>query len=174
MILSDGRRIIPQSVIDRHYQSLSAEESNMIIPLHPDFRIFVLANRPGFPFLGNDFYSVLGKLESATGGFPLPSCIDISKRILGDLFSVHAIDNPSFASEMELLKKYGPDIDHSYLERIAKAFGDLRKMADEGVINYPYSTREAVNIIKHMRVRNYQIVMQPPIIRSIDMMVLCI
>jgi len=53
---------------------------------------------------------------------------------------------------MELLKQYGPDIDPAYLERIAKAFGDLRTLADEGTINYPYSTREAVNIIKHMRV----------------------
>lgn len=64
---------------------------------------------------------------------------------------MHAIDNPSFESEMELLKQYGPEIDTSYLERIAKAFGDLRKMADDGTINYPYSTREAVNIIKHLR-----------------------
>lgn len=53
---------------------------------------------------------------------------------------------------MELLKNYGPDIDPAYLERIAKAFGDLRKMADDGTINYPYSTREAVNIVKHLRV----------------------
>jgi MoxR-like ATPase len=61
MVLSDGRRIVPQSIIDRHYQNLGAEEMNQIIPLHSDFRMFVLANRPGFPFLGNDFYSVLGK-----------------------------------------------------------------------------------------------------------------
>ena len=28
--------------------------------MHPDFRLIVLANRPGFPFLGNDFYRALG------------------------------------------------------------------------------------------------------------------
>jgi hypothetical protein len=73
----------------------------------------------------------------------------------GDLFSVHAIDNPSFESEVELLKKYGPEIPPEYLERIAKAFGDLRSQADEGTISYPYSTREAVNIVKHLqRYRN--------------------
>ena len=26
-------------------------------------------------------------------------------------------------------------------------------MADEGSINYPYSTREVVNIVKHLQVR---------------------
>ena len=29
--------------------------------IHPDFRMIVLANRPGFPFLGNDFFGTLGK-----------------------------------------------------------------------------------------------------------------
>ena len=32
------------------------------IPIHSDFRMIVLANRPGFPFLGNDFYAAVGKL----------------------------------------------------------------------------------------------------------------
>ena len=32
------------------------------IRAHPDFRMIVLANRPGFPFLGNDFFGSLGKL----------------------------------------------------------------------------------------------------------------
>ena len=31
-----------------------------VIPMHPDFRMLVLANRPGFPFLGNDFFGSLG------------------------------------------------------------------------------------------------------------------
>lgn len=71
------------------------------------------------------------------------------------MFSVHAIDNPSFESEMELLKQYGPDVDPVALEKIAHAFGDLRLMADEGTINYPYSTREAVNIVKHLQVNRF-------------------
>lgn len=28
--------------------------------MHPAFRMIVLANRPGFPFLGNDFFGALG------------------------------------------------------------------------------------------------------------------
>ena len=32
-----------------------------MVLIHPDFRMIVLANRPGFPFLGNDFFGTLGK-----------------------------------------------------------------------------------------------------------------
>merc|ERR1712013_117303 len=53
MILSDGRRIVPSN---------SPEEGDNITKMHPDFRMFVLANRPGFPFLGNDFFGTLGDL----------------------------------------------------------------------------------------------------------------
>lgn len=53
MRLSDGRQII-----------CNANNSNddSVINLHPDFRMIVLANRPGFPFLGNNLFSTLGKL----------------------------------------------------------------------------------------------------------------
>ena len=35
-------------------------EKEDIITIHPDFKIFVLANRPGIPFLGNNFYRECG------------------------------------------------------------------------------------------------------------------
>jgi hypothetical protein len=47
MSLSDGRKIvasIPTGVDTNNSQ---------FIPIHPDFRLIVLANRPGFPFHGN-------------------------------------------------------------------------------------------------------------------------
>ena len=56
MILSDGRRIIKKGRIT------NAAAKGSIIETHPDFRIMVLANRPGFPFLGNDFFGALGDL----------------------------------------------------------------------------------------------------------------
>jgi hypothetical protein len=37
--------------------------------------------------------------------------------------------------------------------RLVKTFAELRSMADEGQIQYPYSTREVVNIVKHLQVR---------------------
>ena len=59
------------------------------IPLHPDFRIIALANRPGFPFLGNDFFGACG-----------------------DSFSSFAIDNPTLESEKQMLIKYAPGNDN--------------------------------------------------------------
>ena len=36
-------------------------DSPSVIRCHPNFRMIVLANRPGFPFLGNDFFGAMGK-----------------------------------------------------------------------------------------------------------------
>ena len=120
MILSDGRRIVATN---------SSETGDNIIHLHPDFRMIVLANRPGFPFLGNDFFATLG-----------------------DLFACHVVDNPSMESELAMLKQYGPNVPEDIMRRVVKAFAELRTMADEGQIQYPYSTREVVNIIRHLEV----------------------
>uniref|UniRef100_A0A8C5L748 von Willebrand factor A domain-containing protein 8 n=1 Tax=Jaculus jaculus TaxID=51337 RepID=A0A8C5L748_JACJA len=120
MILADGRRIIANSA------NVSGREN--VIVIHPDFRMIVLANRPGFPFLGNDFFGTLG-----------------------DIFSCHAIDNPKPHSELEMLKQYGPNVPEPILQKLVAAFGELRNLADQGVINYPYSTREVVNIVKHLQ-----------------------
>ncbi|KAM4558944.1 von Willebrand factor A domain-containing protein 8 [Odontesthes bonariensis] len=120
MILADGRRIIS----DPHEAN---GRPNTII-MHPDFRMLVLANRPGFPFLGNDFFGALG-----------------------DIFSCHAVDNPKPQAELAMLKQYGPDVPDATLQKLVAAFGDLRSMADQGTITYPYSTREVVNIVKHLQ-----------------------
>lgn len=119
MILSDGRRIVRKT----------SSKCPNYIEMHPDFRMIVLANRPGFPFLGNDFFSALG-----------------------DSFSTHSVDNPSFDNEIHLLKQYGPDVDDKTINKLVKAFGELRTMADQGLVAYPYSTREVVNIVKHLQV----------------------
>jgi hypothetical protein len=49
MFLSDGRRVYPKETGE-----ITTIPSNMIIRTHPNFRMIVLANRPGFPFLGNE------------------------------------------------------------------------------------------------------------------------
>ncbi|EFA13666.1 von Willebrand factor A domain-containing protein 8-like Protein [Tribolium castaneum] len=113
MVLSDGRRIGGTSP---HH-----------IPIHPDFRVVVLANRPGFPFLGNDFFGALG-----------------------DLFSSHSVENPEPEAEIALLRQYGPEVPLETIKKLVKVFGELRNMADQGLVSYPYSTREVVNIVKHL------------------------
>ncbi|KAB5577077.1 hypothetical protein PHYPO_G00205820 [Pangasianodon hypophthalmus] len=120
MILADGRRIVSDP--------MGADWRADVITMHPDFRMIVLANRPGFPFLGNDFFGALG-----------------------DIFSCHAVDNPKPKAELAMLKQYGPDVPDTVLRKLVAAFGELRAMADQGTITYPYSTREVVNIVKHLQ-----------------------
>ncbi|XP_034614310.1 von Willebrand factor A domain-containing protein 8 [Trachemys scripta elegans] len=120
MVLSDGRRLVANPA--------NVDGRENVIVIHPDFRMIVLANRPGFPFLGNDFFGTLG-----------------------DIFSCHAVDNPKPQSELAMLRQYGPDVPEPILQKLVAAFGELRSLADQGIINYPYSTREVVNIVKHLQ-----------------------
>jgi MoxR-like ATPase len=76
MLLADGRRIVSKAKLP-FFASTSRDN---IIEIHPSFRMIVLANRPGWPFHGNDFF-----------------------KELGDLFAVATIDNPDQESEFELL-----------------------------------------------------------------------
>lgn len=115
LLLADGRRIS------------RVNDGPGFIPIHPDFSLWVLANRPGFPFLGNDFF-----------------------REIGDCFSTRVIQNPDLESEIQLLRSYGPNVDTSLLRSIAGSFSELRQLADNGEISYPYSTREAVAVVKHL------------------------
>jgi len=73
--------------------------------------------------------------------------------LLGDIFSCHAVDNPKPQSELAMLRRYGPDVPEPILQKLVAAFGELRSLADQGIINYPYSTREVVNIVKHLQVQ---------------------
>lgn len=73
---------------------------------------------------------------------------------IGDVFSVHAVDNPSFESELELLRNFGPSLQTETLRSLVQAFSQLRSMADQGQLNYPYSTREVINVVKHLEVLN--------------------
>ncbi|XP_040173363.1 von Willebrand factor A domain-containing protein 8 [Anopheles arabiensis] len=120
MLLSDGRKICPPS-------ATGGGGGAGFLPTHPDFRMIVLANRPGFPFLGNDFFAALG-----------------------DLFACHAVDNPLPESERYLLQQYGPSVPVATIGRLVDAFAELREMADAGKLHYPYSTREVVAIVRHL------------------------
>ena len=72
----------------------------------PGFRAIVLANRPGYPFLGNDFF-----------------------RECGDVLSCHTVANPDLPSELQLLRQYGPDVPDAILTRVAAVFAELRARA---------------------------------------------
>jgi von Willebrand factor A domain-containing protein 8 len=120
MLLADGRRITANISSNMNLQKT--------IPMHPNFRMIILANRPGYPFLGNDFY-----------------------KGVGSVFSSFAVDNPDTASEMAMLRKYGPDVPEELLRKFVAAFNELRDLVEEGQILYPYSTRELVNVVRHLQ-----------------------
>ena len=51
-----------------------------------------------------------------------------------------------------MLRQYGPDVPESVLRKLVSAFAELRGMADNGLISYPYSTREVTNMVRHLQV----------------------
>ncbi|KAG6857487.1 hypothetical protein H0H87_002112 [Tephrocybe sp. NHM501043] len=116
MTLSDGRRVRP----------VHEREGDIVV--HPNFRLVLLANRPGYPFLGNHFLQVLG-----------------------ENFSPHSVTNPDQASERRLLQQLAPNLGEDIILRLVGAFHDLRHCYDTGVLNYPYSLRELINLIRHMQ-----------------------
>jgi MoxR-like ATPase len=129
ILLIDQRRFIgPKSPLFNLMQRnpLNAEFSQFSL-IHPHFRIISLANPPNFPFLGNNFYAELG-----------------------DCYSVHYIENPEQNSEIQLLRGYAPNLALSLLKQLTAVFMDLRQLVEEGLLSYPYSTRELVNIVKHL------------------------
>ena len=79
------------------------------VAIHPDFRLLVLANRPGFPFLGNAFYEEVG---TALASFVVP-----------------ALDE---ASELAVVRAAAPDVDPALLRSICGAFAELRALNDAG------------------------------------------
>jgi hypothetical protein len=151
LVLHDGRRLLSRQRAVQAYQrhlsttthksqgALSADvegssefqafcAEQQIVPMHRDFRMFVLANRPGHPFQGNAFF-----------------------RECGDLFSCHVIENLDLQSEVELLQAFAPTVSEATVRKLAQTFADLRQLNDSGVLSYPFSAREAVAIVKHLQ-----------------------
>jgi len=127
LALLDGRTIV-RSDDARLLAAAGAQASEAFVPMAAGFRMVVLANRPGFPFLGNDFY-----------------------RVCGDVFSCHTVDNPDLESEVALLRSTGPDVPEHRILQLSLLFAELRELVDAGKLAYPYSTRELVRLVAHMQ-----------------------
>ena len=52
---------------------------------------------------------------------------------------------------MDMLRKYGPDVSEELLRKLIATFNELRGLVEEDQILYPYSTRELVNIVRHLQ-----------------------
>ena len=71
-------------------------------------------------------------------------------REMGDVFAAHSVLNPDQSSEIALLQEYAPNLSKNLLRMLTGAFSDLRAAVEAGKLSYPYSTRELVNIVKHL------------------------
>ena len=127
LVLQDGRRLLDASMamaegiglgeIEGSNSSSDAGHArSLIVPIHPQFKLIVLANRPGHPFLGNNFF-----------------------RECGDLFTTLVVENLDVASETTLLGQFAPSVSPVTLERLALSFSDLRGHYETGQLIYPYS-----------------------------------
>jgi hypothetical protein len=110
-----------------HLYTSTPGGSDEVIPIHKDFTLWVLANRPGRKFHGNNLHASIG-----------------------DCFRSHVIPNPDLDSEIELLRSYAPNTARHDLSSLAESFAELRRLFEAGDISYPYSTREAVAVVKHL------------------------
>ncbi|RHY25348.1 hypothetical protein DYB32_009692, partial [Aphanomyces invadans] len=133
----DGRRIVDPTEVP-----VDSANDNVIV-MHPRFRMWVLANRPGYPFLGNNFFSEVGDIFATQYD-------RVASAACWLIFCCSVIDNPDPASELTLLQAYAPSVPQDVLKRLCAAFSELRGMVEEGTIAYPYSTREAVAVAKHL------------------------
>lgn len=61
------------------------------------------------------------------------------------------IDSPDAAGEAALLARLAPRAPAALHRRIAGLFAELRAHVAEGLLSYPYSTREAVSIARHLQ-----------------------
>ncbi|GAA5962669.1 hypothetical protein JCM21900_006763 [Sporobolomyces salmonicolor] len=120
MTLSDGRKIRPSA------SQPGASPDDIVV--HPRFRLVLLANRPGHPFLGNPFL-----------------------RVLGDNFSCYAVRNPDVDSELMVLSQLAPELDEQLIRSLVQAFQDLRKEFEKGTLTYPMSLRELLALVRHLQ-----------------------
>lgn len=64
--------------------------------------------------------------------------------------AVHSIDAPDAPSERALLANYAPNLSAEQRIQLVDLFADLRELYDSGQIKYPFSTRELVNVARHL------------------------
>ena len=144
MVLGDGRRIVTMQEYEKR-KYLKDANLDRLLPIVKGFRIIALANPPNFPFHGNEFYSSSG-----------------------DIFSTHFVSNVDVDSEIKLLQSYAPTVPELIIRKLSAVFNDLRVAVEDGIIQYPYSTRELVHIVKHLQAFPSETILQDAIANVFD------
>jgi len=125
-LIEDGELALPDGRILR-FESNDVYSEPDTIHIHPDFRIWALANPATYPFLGND---ISGEMS--------------------DIFSCHNVPPLDRESQSRILKSYGPNVSAQTIDKIIDVWQHLRNEHEQGVMAYPFSVREAVSVVKHL------------------------
>jgi midasin (ATPase involved in ribosome maturation) len=122
-LIEDGQLTLPDG---RTLRERSDSDVNSV-QIHPDFRIWTLINPSGFPFHGNDL-----------------------AKEMSDVFSCHHVKVMDIESHRRILHSYGSNVSSDTIEKIITIWDELRKAHEDGIILYPFSVRESVNVVKHL------------------------
>jgi MoxR-like ATPase len=125
-LIEDGELALPDGRVLRYEMSSSAPGQKSVM-IHPDFRVWALANPAGYPFHGND----------------------LAKEI-ADVFSCHTVPALDPDSQANILKSYGPNVPDKTIRKIIRIWQDLTKAHQKGALAYPFSIREAVSVVRHL------------------------
>ena len=105
ILLADGRRFVTRKSImfrtARHPLAPASTvegdrwQTSPVYRVADGFLCIALANPPGYPFMGNDFFHEMG-----------------------DVFACHSIDNVDKESEVHLLRAYAPKVLENFVENV--------------------------------------------------------
>ena len=125
-LIEDGELALPDGRV-LYYDESRVAPGQLSITIHPDFRVWALANPAGYPFHGNNL-----------------------AKEMADVFSCHTVPPLDPESQKHILKSYGPNLSGKTIEKIIRIWQDLSKAHKRGVLAYPFSIREAVSVVRHL------------------------
>lgn len=125
-LIEDRELALPDGRTLRYESECSGSEEDTVV-IHPDFRVWALANPATYPFHGND---ISGEMS--------------------DVFSCHTVPPLDPGSQKRILLSYGPGVSEQAIDKIIDIWQDLRQAHEKGVMAYPFSVREAVSVTKHL------------------------
>jgi MoxR-like ATPase len=126
-LIEDGELCLPDGRVLRYEEATSDAPGQTSIVIHPDFRVWALANPAGYPFHGNNL-----------------------AKEMADVFSCHTVPALDPESQTNILKSYGPNLPDETIQKIIRIWQDLSKAHERGILAYPFSIREAVGVVRHL------------------------
>jgi hypothetical protein len=125
-LIEDGELALPDGRV-MYYDESRVAPGQASITIHPDFRVWALANPAGYPFHGNNL-----------------------AKEMADVFSCHTVPALDPESQANILNSYGRNLSTKTIQKIISIWQDLSKAHQRGILAYPFSIREAVSVVRHL------------------------